>query len=87
MITSFKNVLVLAPHTDDGELGAGGTIAKLIESGSKVTYAAFSTAAESVPEGLPKDILKTEVASATKALGISSDNLVIFDYHSQFYIV
>jgi hypothetical protein len=20
----FKNVLVLAPHTDDGELGAGG---------------------------------------------------------------
>lgn len=80
MITSFKNVLVLAPHTDDGELGAGGTIAKLIEGGAKVTYAAFSTAAESVPDGLPKDILKTEVANATKVLGIPIDNLVIFDY-------
>ena len=32
MIRNFKNVLVLAPHTDDGEL-AGGTIAKLVEAG------------------------------------------------------
>ena len=55
-IFKFKNVLVLAPHTDDGELGCGGFIAKLIELGSKVTYAAFSTAEESVPEGFPKDI-------------------------------
>ncbi len=47
MISNFKNVLVLAPHTDDGELGAGATIAKLIESGAKVTYVAFSTAAAS----------------------------------------
>lgn len=41
MLSAFKNVLVLAPHTDDGELGAGGTINRLIEEGSKVTYAAF----------------------------------------------
>jgi len=26
MIENFKNVLILAPHTDDGELGAGGCI-------------------------------------------------------------
>lgn len=25
MISNFKNVFVLAPHTDDGELGAGDT--------------------------------------------------------------
>lgn len=77
---AFKNVLILAPHTDDGELGAGGTIAKFIEEDVKVTYAAFSTAAESVPEGLPKDILKTEVKSATANLGIAPENLLIFDY-------
>jgi len=41
----FRNVLVLAPHTDDGEFGCGGTMARLIESGAAVTYAAFSTAA------------------------------------------
>ena len=79
-ISTFKNVLVLAPHTDDGELGAGATISKMIRSGCDVYYAAFSTAAQSVPEGFPKDILKTEVRAATKALGIPDDNLLIFDY-------
>ena len=80
MITKFKRVLVLAPHTDDGELGAGGTIAKLIENGADVYYAAFSTAEESVPAHLPKDILKTEVKAATLELGISNSNLRIFNY-------
>jgi len=76
----FKNILVLAPHTDDGELGAGGTIARLIESGAIVTYVAFSTAEESVPDHLPKDILKTEVKKATVKLGILPENLIIFNY-------
>jgi LmbE family N-acetylglucosaminyl deacetylase len=60
----FKNVLVLAPHTDDGELGAGGFIAKLIEQGAKVTYVAFSTAEESGPDHLPKDILESSNSKA-----------------------
>ncbi|CDL84452.1 PIG-L deacetylase family protein [Xenorhabdus cabanillasii] len=80
MITNFNNILVLAPHTDDGELGAGGTIAKLIENGKSVTYVAFSTAEESVPQGMAKDILKTEVKAATQALGIKNENLIIFNY-------
>lgn len=76
----FKNVLVLAPHTDDGELGAGGFIAKLLSEGAKVTYFAFSTAQESVPEHLPKDILSREVRAATAALNIPPSNLEIFDF-------
>src|SRR5690554_5236495 len=80
MLDSCRNVLVLAPHTDDGELGAGAFIAKLIEDGVKVTYVAFSTAEESVPDHLPKDILKTEVRAATKKLGIGEENLIIFNY-------
>jgi N-acetylglucosamine malate deacetylase 1 len=75
-----KKVLVLAPHTDDGELGCGGTIAKMIENNADVYYAAFSTAEESVPEGFPKDILKTEVKQATEKLGIKNENLFIFNY-------
>ena len=41
---------------------------------------AFSTAEDSVPSHLPKDILKTEVTDATQKLGILPENLIIFDY-------
>ena len=80
MLSKFKNVFVLAPHTDDGELGAGGTIAKLIESGANVFYFAFSTAEESLAKGLPEDILNTEVIEATDRLGISKKNVIIYNY-------
>jgi len=80
MTDNYKNILVLAPHTDDGELGMGATINYLIENGKNVIYAAFSTAEQSVPDGFPKDILKTEVRSATEKLGIRPENLLIYDY-------
>lgn len=80
MIENFNNILILAPHTDDGELGLGGTISKLTSCGKKVTYIAFSTAEQSVPEGFPKDILKTEVRHATSVLGIKPENLIIKNY-------
>lgn len=80
MINSCNNILVLAPHTDDGELGLGGTIRYLVELGKKVTYVAFSTAQQSVPDGFPKDVLKTEVKLATARLGVLPENLIIYDY-------
>lgn len=76
----INDILILAPHTDDGELGVGGTINKLIESGKNVTYVAFSTAEESVPVGFPKDILKAEVRKATAKLGVKPENLIIYNY-------
>ena len=76
----FGRVLVLAPHTDDGELGCGGTIAKLLERGDEVFYVAFSAAEKSVPAGMPQDILRHEVRQATQTLGIPRDNLIVFNY-------
>ena len=67
-------VLVLAPHTDDGEFGCGGAISRLIAQGNRVIYVAFSAAEKSVPEGLPTDTLRHEVVAATKALGISPED-------------
>ena len=29
-----KTILIISPHTDDGELGCGGSIAKFIEEGN-----------------------------------------------------
>jgi LmbE family N-acetylglucosaminyl deacetylase len=84
-IERFQNVLVLAPHTDDGEFGCGGTMARLIESGVKVTYAAFSTAAKSVPEGFPKDVLTHEVRAATGLLGIPEADLKVYDFEVRMF--
>jgi LmbE family N-acetylglucosaminyl deacetylase len=75
-----QRVLVLAPHTDDGEFGCGATIAKLAAAGSEVYYVAFSSASKSVPKGLPPNILVTEVKQATKVLGIKPDHLIIYDF-------
>lgn len=75
-----KKVLVLAPHTDDGEFGCGGAIVKLLEAHSEVRYVAFSSCRASVPKGFPDDVLIHEVKAATKILGISPDHLYILDY-------
>jgi LmbE family N-acetylglucosaminyl deacetylase len=80
MIEKFKKVLVLAPHTDDGELGCGGTINKMIIAGCEVYYAAFSACQQSVLPNFPSDILITEVKKATIKLGIKPSNLFLFDY-------
>lgn len=73
-------MLVLAPHTDDGEFGCGGSIAKFIEEKNEVYYVAFSTAEESVPPGYSKNILELEVKNATKLLGLPPSNLIIKKY-------
>lgn len=73
-------ILILAPHTDDGEFGCGGSIAKLSEKGAEIHYVAFSSCRASVPEGFPDDILVREVKAATEILGISPQNLHILDF-------
>lgn len=76
----MKRVLVLAPHTDDGEFGCGGTINKLINEGADVYYCAFSACEQSVLPQFPSDILITEVKAATQVLGVPSANLILKDY-------
>lgn len=73
-----KNILILAPHTDDGELGCGASIAKYISEGKNVTYVAFSTCSQALPSDVPEDTLAVECRKATNALGIS--NTILFDF-------
>ena len=80
MIGGFERVLILAPHTDDGEFGCGGTIARLLEEKAEVRYVAFSIATKSLPEGFPPDTLAREVRHATAEIGIPEEGLVLHDF-------
>ncbi len=75
-----KKVLILAPHTDDGEFGCGGTIARFLEEKRDIFYTAFSTCRASVPEGEPEDILEKELLSSMRHYGIPYGNIIILDY-------
>lgn len=67
------NILLLSPHTDDIELGAGGTLIKLLqEKNNNIYWAVFSICEDAVPEGLPPDTLKKEFTSVVSKLGIEN---------------
>jgi len=81
MFYSPSNVLVLAPHTDDMELGCGGLVSRLIlEFGSSVMCICFSAAEASVHESLSPDILRREAPLAVASLGISPHNYIIHNF-------
>ena len=75
-----KKILVLAPHTDDGELGCGGSIARFCAEGKEVYYAAFCLCSKSLPDNLPANTLELECKKATAVLGIPASNLILFNY-------
>ncbi|HEY3105772.1 MAG TPA: PIG-L family deacetylase, partial [Gaiellaceae bacterium] len=80
MIEGLNRALVLAPHTDDGEFGCGGTMARLVEGGAEVRYVAFSIATKSLPEGFPPDTLAREVREATAEIGLPDEQLILHDF-------
>ena len=80
MLDGLQRALVLAPHTDDGEFGCGGAMARLVESGCDVCYVAFSIATRSLPAGFAPDTLAREVRDATAELGIPESNLIVHDF-------
>ncbi|HEY6064442.1 MAG TPA: PIG-L deacetylase family protein, partial [Chitinophagaceae bacterium] len=75
-----KKILILAPHTDDGELGCGGSMAKFCAEGKEVYYAAFCLCSKSLPDTVPANTLELECRKATAVLGIPSSNLILFNY-------
>lgn len=79
-MNGINKILILAPHTDDGEFGCGGAIARFIQEGKTVFYLAFSAAEKSVPKLFPRNILKKEVREATSILGILKEDLTVLSY-------
>jgi N-acetylglucosamine malate deacetylase 1 len=80
MTLAFQRVLVLAPHTDDGEFGCGGSMARLREHGVDVRQIAFSIASRSLPPGFEPDTLRREVRAAAAEIGLAEDALTVHDF-------
>jgi len=79
------SVLILSPHTDDAELGCGGTISRLIDEGKEVYVAIFSICDKSLPPGFELGTLKTESTASLTSLGIPSQNIIYFDYEVRVF--
>lgn len=73
-------MLILSPHTDDAELGCGGSIVKFLDEGHKIYWAVFSTAEESLPEGMPKDTLRNEFCNVIRNLGLKEKNCLVYNF-------
>ena len=75
LLIEGQTVLAIAPHIDDVELGAGGTIHKLMENQNTVYYVGLSQ---------PPDIDRTEFMEEFRAsrsrLGIPEENLILRNY-------
>ena len=80
-----KNILILAPHIDDGEFGCGGTISRLVEEGCTVKYVAFADCKESLPAGLSADTLRRELSEAAALLGIDSSLVEVLDFNVRHF--
>ncbi|MDY6836311.1 MAG: PIG-L deacetylase family protein [Chloroflexota bacterium] len=76
--------LFLSPHTDDAELGAGGTIAKMAET-TEVHVVAFSDASDTQHRTVPSDTLKKETMKAMRILGIDQENISILSYRTRHF--
>jgi LmbE family N-acetylglucosaminyl deacetylase len=84
MLFGSSRALVIGAHTDD-EFGCAGLIARLIETGTEVHFACFSSCEESVPEGYDVDVLKREVRDAIAVLGIAPERFYLYDFRVRHF--
>ena len=70
-----RTVLALAPHIDDVELGAGGTIHQLVRAKNNVYYIGLSK-----PPAVQASQFLQEFEGARNQLGISKSKVRLFDF-------
>ncbi|MBI0582834.1 MAG: PIG-L family deacetylase [Methanomassiliicoccus sp.] len=76
----MTRTLLLSPHTDDVELGCGGSVAKFIEQGHEILWIAFSVAEDSLPAGMPKDTLAREFEKVVQGYGLGEEQREILGF-------
>lgn len=80
MFGAPRKVLLISAHTDDCELGMGGTIDRLISLGSEIHWVVFSNAWQSLPLGFAKNTLLIEQNDVVSYFEINEKNLNLLDF-------
>lgn len=64
------NILLLAPHADDVELGCGATVARFVEEGHKLLWVVFTN----------EKTLNAEHVKATEEIGLKDGSRLALDF-------
>ncbi|MCA8939194.1 MAG: PIG-L family deacetylase [Planctomycetes bacterium] len=70
-IDNWQKVLVVSPHTDDGELSCGGTMARLVAEGREVHYLVLSSKYVVDESRFKPETPRDEMHEAMKVLGVT----------------
>ncbi len=76
----MQKVFVLSPHTDDGELGCGASMARLIEEGAELFYLVFSNSYNILGQELPSQEPEQEMYKAMEVLGVKKDHILVHPF-------
>jgi LmbE family N-acetylglucosaminyl deacetylase len=76
-----QRILFISPHTDDVELGAGGTLIRFLKENKEVYVVAFCGAKESLRQhGHPENLLALEFQAAMNYIGVPQSNYFLLDF-------
>ena len=81
----MEKVLAISPHTDDIELGCGGTIAKLLEKGVDVYHLMLTDARDTLVGHFPEDTNEIQCKNAQRALGLRDENVFLFQFTNKHF--
>jgi len=77
-------ILLLSPHTDDVELGAGASVSRFVREGHEIKWIAFSSCESSLPSGFAKGQLRGEFEESAKVLGIK--DITCMDFSNRTFL-
>jgi LmbE family N-acetylglucosaminyl deacetylase len=84
LLSAFRRVIVICPHTDD-EFGCAGTILRLVGLNVPIKMIALSRCEQSVPDGYPRDILEKEFRECASRMGINRESLEIWNFEVRHF--
>ena len=76
-LSNLREILVLSPHPDDAELGAGGLISTCCALGVKVSSVVLTSGSTDNNDGR---LRISETIAALESLGVSKQNIHVWDF-------